>query len=98
MAIWAMKLGAEHTTSSAKEMRNYSHVLQDNNPEAGALLLMVSTKVLETKRFPTPRMTSLAMVIPNIELVHPIGNNLVVFGQPDLQGNTFAFVGKQVGD
>jgi hypothetical protein len=37
--------------------------------------------------------------IPKIELIHSMGDHVVVLGQPDdLHGHAFAFVDKQVGD
>ena len=71
---------------------------EGNNPDPGALVLMVSTGALAPKRFLTSRMNS-AKKIRKIKLIHSMGSCVVALGQPnDLHGRTFAFVAEQVGD
>jgi hypothetical protein len=79
-------------------MRNYWLVQNDNNPNPGALVVMVVMGAAEPKCFLTAR-TNSATAIPKIELIHSMGNYVVALGQADdLHGHTFAFVGDQVDD
>lgn len=98
MAIWDKVAEAERAEFSNSEMRNYQLVVNGNNASPGALVLMVSTGAFEPKCFLTARMNS-ARAIPQIELIHSVGNYVVALGQADdLHGHSFAFVGDQVGD
>ena len=99
-AIWAKKPKAERTAFSPHnpDEQLYGHVLEGNNPDPGALVLMVPTGASAPKCFLTSRMSS-AKKIRKIELIHSMGSCVVALGQPnDLHGHTFAFVAEQVGD
>ena len=98
MAIWGKVAEANREEFSNTEMRNYQHVLNGNNDDPGALVLMASTGASEPKCFLTARMNS-ARSVPQIELVHSVDNYVVALGQADdLHGHSFVFVGDQLGD
>jgi hypothetical protein len=98
MAIWDKVPEALRVNHAGTEMARYLALLggQVENPEA--LALAVTTTSLEPKCFLTARMNS-ATAIPQIMLVHSVGNYVVALGQADdLHGHSFAFTGEQVGN
>ena len=92
----SQRQNAKYSLLFCTEMRSHC---QGNDPDSGALVLMVSTRASEPKCFLTCRM-NFGIAIPRIKLIHLTGNNYVMaLGQPnDLHRNTIPFVGKQVGD
>jgi hypothetical protein len=78
-------------------MSNYLALLNGPTQNTEALALAVTTTSLEPKCFLTARENSMT-AIPEIYLVHSLGNYVVALGQADdLHGHSFAFAGEQVG-
>jgi hypothetical protein len=99
MAIWSKVPDASLRNQHAgREMANYLALLNGGTPQPEILALAVTTSSLEPMCFLTCRETS-STAVPTIELIHSIGNYVVVLGQvDDLHGHSFAFVGETTGD
>jgi hypothetical protein len=82
LAIWSKKLEAERAAFSALEMRNCCMVRwEGNDPEPGALVLMVAAGALEPECFLAARANSGTAIPKIIELIHSMGNYEVALGQ-----------------
>jgi hypothetical protein len=78
MAIWAKKpAAAERAAFSALEMSNCCLVHEGDNPNPGALVLLVTTGALGPKCF-LAACANLAAEIPKTELIHLMGDSVVL--------------------